>query len=100
MTIGDVTSGAASPFPTYGSMPTTSSPVYGGALTFTQTTTLKVGRAACGEREKILVGAASIKKKKQQMAKATFSPGGRAYNGSATGTRRDGARGPGHPSTP
>src|SRR3989475_9211062 len=48
VTISDATSGAAIHYTTDGSTPTTSSPVYGGALTFNQTTTLKAMAAARG----------------------------------------------------
>src|SRR5205809_7872826 len=48
VSISDATSGAAIHYTTDGSTPTTSSPVYGGALTFTQTTTLKAMAAASG----------------------------------------------------
>src|SRR5438445_1391586 len=48
VTISDATSGAVIHYTIDGSTPTTSSPVYGGALTFTQTTTLKAMAAASG----------------------------------------------------
>src|SRR6266702_3611263 len=48
VTISDATSGATIHYTIDGSTPTTSSPVYGGALTFTQTTTLRAMAAASG----------------------------------------------------
>src|SRR5207245_3836624 len=48
VTINDATSGATIYYTTNGSTPTTSSAVYSGALTFTQTTTLKAMAAANG----------------------------------------------------
>src|SRR6266568_1526731 len=48
VTISDATSGATVYYTTDGSTPTTSSAVYSGALTFTQTTTLKAIAAASG----------------------------------------------------
>ena len=48
MTISDATSGATIHYTTDGSTPTTSSAVYTGALTITQTTTLQAMAAASG----------------------------------------------------
>src|SRR6266566_3096794 len=48
VSISDATSGATIYYTTDGSTPTTSSAVYSGALTFTQTTTLKAIAAASG----------------------------------------------------
>jgi hypothetical protein len=48
VTISDATSGATIHYTTDGSTPTTSSAVYTGPLTFTQTTTLKAMAAASG----------------------------------------------------
>src|SRR5260370_10042106 len=48
VTMSDTTNGATIHYTTDGSTPTTSSAVYAGALTFTQTTTLKAMAAASG----------------------------------------------------
>src|SRR5260370_23931454 len=48
VSISDATSGATIHYTTDGSTPTTSSPLYTGALTFTQTTTLNAMAAAPG----------------------------------------------------
>src|SRR3989442_11983091 len=89
MTIGDVTSGAASPFPTYGSTPTTSSPVYGGALTFTQTTTLKAMAAASGMTDSAVASATYTIQQQQHAATPALSPGGGTYTGSVTVSNSD-----------
>src|SRR5437879_2159917 len=83
VTIGDATSGATIHYTTDGSTPTTSSPVYGGALTFNQTTTLKAMAAASGMTDSA-VASATYTVQQQQVATPTFSPGGGTYTGSVT----------------
>src|SRR6266566_57687 len=88
VTISDATSGATIHYTTDGSTPTTSSPVYGGALTFTQTTTLKAMAAASGMTNSA-VASATYTIQQQQVATPTFSPGGGTYTGSVTVTISD-----------
>src|SRR6266700_513203 len=83
VTISDATSGATIHYTTDGSTPTTSSPVYGGALTFTQTTTLKAMAAASGMTNSA-VASATYTIQQQQVATPAFSPGGGTYTGSVT----------------
>src|SRR6266704_723014 len=91
VTISDATSGATIYYTTDGSTPTTSSAVYTGALTFTQTTTLKAMAAASGMTNS---GVASATYTIQQpVATPTFSPGGGAYPRSVTVTISDATSG-------
>src|SRR6266581_1323805 len=83
VSISDATIGATIHYTTDGSTPTTSSPVYGGALTFTQTTTLKAMAAASGMTDSA-VASATYTIQQQQVATPTFSPGGGTYTGSVT----------------
>src|SRR6266581_3585263 len=83
VTISDATSGATIYYTTDGSTPTTSSAVYTGALTFTQTTTLKAMAAASGMTNSG-VASATYTIQQQQVATPTFSPGGGTYTGSVT----------------
>src|SRR6266568_4591979 len=92
VTISDATSGATIHYTTDGSTPTTSSPVYGGALTFTQTTTLKAMAAAPGMTNST-VASATYTIQQQQVATPTFSPGGGTYTGSVTVTISDATSG-------
>src|SRR5207245_172507 len=82
MSIGDATSGATIHYTTDGSTPTTSSPVYGGALTFPQTTTLKAMAAASGMTDSAVASATYTVQ--QRVATPAFSPGGGTYTGSVT----------------
>src|SRR6266516_6434682 len=91
VTISDATSGATIHYTTDGSTPTTSSPVYGGALTFTQTTTLKAMAAASGMTDSGVASATYTVQ--QQVATPTFSPGGGTYTGSVTVTISDATSG-------
>jgi len=90
-TIGDATGGATIYYTTDGSTPTTSSPVYGGALTFTQTTTLKAMAAASGMTNSAVASATYTVQ--QKVATPTFSPGGGTYTGSVTVTISDATSG-------
>src|SRR6266702_1159934 len=83
VSISDATSGATIYYTTDGSTPTTSSAVYTGALTFTQTTTLKAMAAASGMTNSG-VASATYTIQQQQVATPTFSPGGGTYTGSVT----------------
>ena len=83
VSISDATSGATIYYTTDGSTPTTSSAVYSGALTFTQTTTLKAIAAASGMTNSG-VASATYTIQQQQVATPTFSPGGGTYTGSVT----------------
>src|SRR3989475_270568 len=83
VSISDATSGATIHYTTDGSTPTTSSPVYSGALTFTQTTTLNAMAAAPGMTDSA-VASATYTIQQQQVATPTFSPGGGTYTGSVT----------------
>src|SRR5207245_2654391 len=78
VSISDATSGATIHYTTDGSTPTTSSPVYGGALTFTQTTTLKAMAAASGMTNSAVASATYT----IRVATPAFSPGGGTYTGS------------------
>src|SRR6266566_4059448 len=91
VTISDATSGATIHYTTDGSTPTTSSPVYGGALTFTQTTTLKAMAAASGMTDSAVASATYTIQ--QQVATPAFSPGGGTYTGSVTVTISDATSG-------
>src|SRR2546422_6485052 len=84
VSISDATSGAAIHYTTDGSTPTTSSPVYGGALTFTQTTTLNAMAAASGMTDSAVASATYTIQQQQQVATPAFSPGGGTYTGSVT----------------
>src|SRR6266700_4188335 len=83
VSISDATIGATIYYTTDGSTPTTSSAVYTGALTFTQTTTLKAMAAATGMTNSG-VASATYTVQQQQVATPTFSPGGGTYTGSVT----------------
>src|SRR5207245_858608 len=87
VSISDATSGATIHYTTDGSTPTTSSAVYSGALTFTQTTTLKAMAAASGMTNSGVASATYTVQ--QQVATPTFSPGGGTYTGSVTVTIGD-----------
>src|SRR2546422_859037 len=84
VSISDATSGATIHYTTDGSTPTTSSAVYGGALTFTQTTTLKAMAAASGMTDSAVASATYTIQQQQQVATPAFSPGGGTYTGSVT----------------
>ena len=92
VTISDATSGATIHYTTDGSTPTTSSAVYSGALTFTQTTTLKAMAAASGMTNSA-AASATYTVQQQQVAVPTFSPGGGRYTGSVTVTISDATSG-------
>src|SRR5207245_9850862 len=83
VSISDATSGATIYYTTDGSTPTTSSAVYSGALTFSQTTTLKAMAAASGMTNSG-VASATYTVQQQQVATPTFSPGSGTYTGSVT----------------
>src|SRR6266571_3318058 len=93
VTISDATSGATIHYTTDGSTPTTSSPVYGGALTFTQTTTLKAMAAASGMTNSGVASATYTIQQQQQVATPAFSPAGGTYTGSVTVTISDATSG-------
>jgi len=87
VTISDATSGATIYYTTDGSTPTTSSAAYTGALTFTQTATLKAVAAASGMTNSAVAGATYTIQ--QQVATPTFSPGSGTYTGLVTVTISD-----------
>src|SRR5438132_6639643 len=91
-TIDDATSRAPLYYPTRRSSDLTSSAVYSGALTFTQTTTLKAMAAANGMTNSG-VASATYTIQQQQVATPTFSPGGGTYTGTATLTSNDATSG-------
>src|SRR6266700_3894325 len=82
VSISDATSGATIYYTTDGSTPTSSSAVYTGALTFTQTTTLKAMAAASRMTNSGVASATYTIQ--QQVATPTFSLGGGTYTGSVT----------------
>src|SRR5437899_432724 len=84
VSISDATSGATVYYTTDGSTPTTSSAVYTGALTFTQTATLKAMAAASSMTNSAVASATYTVQQQQQVATPTFSPGGGIYTGSVT----------------
>src|SRR6266700_2924161 len=84
VSISDATSGATIYYTTDGSTPTVSSAVYSGALTFTQTTTLKAMAAASGMTNSAVGSATYTIQQQQQVATPAFSPGGGTYAGSVT----------------
>jgi hypothetical protein len=87
VTIGDATSGATIYYTTDGSTPTTSSLVYTGPITFTQTTTLRAMAAASGMTNSAVASATYTIQ--QRVATPTFSPAGGTYTGSVTVTIGD-----------
>src|SRR6266516_2467543 len=89
VTISDATSGATIHYTTDGSTPTTSSAVYTGALTFTQTTTLNAMAAAPGMTDSGVASATYTIQQQQQVATPAFSPCGGTYTGSVTVTISD-----------
>src|SRR6266568_3265685 len=91
VSISDATSGATIYYTTDGSTPTTSSAVYTGALTFTQTTTLKAMAAASGMTNSAVASATYTVQ--QRVATPTFSPGGGTYTGSVTVSINDASSG-------
>src|SRR6266704_179312 len=91
VSISDATSGATIHYTIDGSTPTTSSAVYTGALTFTQTTTLKAMAAASGMTNSGVASATYTVQ--QQVATPTFSPGGGTYTGSVTVSINDASSG-------
>src|SRR6266705_2655777 len=91
VTISDASSGATIYYTTDGSTPTTSSAVYIGPLTFTQTTTLKAMAAATGMTNSAVASATYTIQ--QPVATPTFSPGGGTYPGSVTVTISDATSG-------
>jgi len=91
VTMSDTTSGATIYYTTDGSTPTTSSAAYTGALTFTQTTTLKAMAAASGMTNSAVASATYTVQ--QKVATPTFSPGGGTYTGSVTVTISDATSG-------
>src|SRR6266487_3473042 len=93
VTISDATSGATIHYTTEGSTPTTSSAVYTGALTFTQTTTLNAMAAAPGMTDSGVASATYTIQQQQQVATPAFSPGGGTYTGSVTVTISDATSG-------
>src|SRR6266581_6749072 len=88
VTISDATSGATIHYTTDGSTPTTSSPVYGGALTFTQTTTLKAMAAASGMTDSAVASATYTIQQLPTLTSLTLNPSSVAGGplGSSTGT--------------
>src|SRR6266478_4446530 len=78
VTISDATSGATIHYTTDGSTPTTSSAVYTGALTFTQTTTLNAMAVASGMTNSAVASGTYTIQQQQQVATPAFSPGGGA----------------------
>ena len=91
VSISDATSGATIHYTTDGSTPTTASPVYGGPITVTQTTTVKAMAAASGMANSAVASATySIV---QQVAAPTFSPAAGTYTSSVTVTISDGTTG-------
>src|SRR3989441_51383 len=93
VSISDATSGATIHYTTDGSTPTTSSAVYTGALTLTQTTTLNAMAAASGMTDSAVASATYTIQQQQQVATPTFSPGGGTYTGSVTVTISDATSG-------
>src|SRR5207253_2460157 len=80
VTISDATSGTTIYYTTDGSTPTTASAVYGGSLTFTQTTTLRAMATASGMANSAVASATYTIQ--QQVATPTFSPPAGTYTGS------------------
>jgi hypothetical protein len=87
VTISDATSGATIHYTTDGSTPTTSSAVYSGALTFTQTTTLKAMAAASGMTNSA-VASATYTIQQPSLTSLTLNPSSVVGGplGSSTGT--------------
>src|SRR5215472_11792190 len=93
VTISDATSGATIYYTTDGSTPTTSSAVYSGPLTFTQTTTLQAMAAASGMTNSTVASATYTIQQQQQVATPAFSPGSGTFTGSVTVTISDATSG-------
>ncbi len=85
VTISDTTSGASIYYTTNGSTPTTASTVYSGAITVSETETLKALATHTGDTNSA-VGSAVYT---IQVATPTFSPGGGSYSSGQTVTISD-----------
>src|SRR5262249_38754980 len=100
VTISDVTSGAATHYPTEGAAPasttdgataTAASPVYGGPFTLTQTTTVEAVAIASGMTDSAV--ASAIYTIQRRAATPTFSPAPGTYTASVTVTISDATSG-------
>src|SRR5439155_138963 len=89
VTISDSTAGATIYYTTDGSTPTTGSPVYGGPIPLTQTTTLRAMAAASGMANSAAASATYT----IRVATPAFSPASGTYTGSVTVTISDATSG-------
>ena len=89
VSISDATSGATIYYTTDGSTPTTASPVYGGPITVTQTTTVKAMAAAVGMANSAVASATYT----IRVATPALSPGGGTYTSAVTVTLSDSTAG-------
>ena len=81
VTISDATSGATIRYTTDGSTPTTSSPIYTGPITLTQTTTIRAMATASGMTDSNVASATYTIQAQQQVATPAFSPAAGTYTG-------------------
>ena len=89
VSISDATPGATIYYTTDGSTPTTASPVYGGPITVTQTTTVKAMAAAVGMANSAVASATYT----IRVATPALSPGGGTYTSAVTVTLSDSTAG-------
>ena len=93
VTISDATSGATIRYTTDGTTPTTSSPVYTGPITVSQTTTIQAMATLNGMTNSNVASATYTIQPQQQVATPTFSPAAGTYTGSVTVTISDATSG-------
>jgi hypothetical protein len=91
VTISDATSGATIRYTTDGTTPTTSSPIYTGPITVSQTTTIRAMATAGGMTDSAVASATYTIQ--QQVAAPTFSPAAGTYTGSVSVTISDATSG-------
>src|SRR5207244_9284628 len=89
VTISDGTTGATIHYTTDGSTPTTASPVYGGPIMVTQTTTIKAMGAASGMADSAVASATYT----IRVATPAFSPAGGTYTSARSVSISDGTPG-------
>ncbi|HEY4215059.1 MAG TPA: chitobiase/beta-hexosaminidase C-terminal domain-containing protein [Steroidobacteraceae bacterium] len=89
VTLSDSTSGATIYYTTDGSIPTTASPVYAGAIPVSSTTTIKAVAAASGYASSLVASATYTIGSQPVAATPTFNPAGGAYSSAQSVTVSD-----------